>query len=397
MIIKKFQAGTESEAIMLAKEEMGNSAIILNIKSLKHRGISRLFKKNFVEVTAALEDRPTTGNLPLKAINVAVDDVYKSQQRQDMIKNNNVEAIEEKLNNLQNILESRMNDKTEKSEVKNEIPQKEKEENNTNFKFLQLIYKQLLENEVDEKFTNQIIGEIQMSTKKESSVDSILSAVYQKIILKLGQPKSIDINENVPKIIFFVGPTGVGKTTTIAKLASYFKLERKLKVALITSDTYRIAAVEQLRTYGNILDVPLQVIYTIDEFNNSVKEFEDYDLIFVDTAGRSHKNNEQCSEMIHLINDCNIDEKFEKEVYLVLSAATKYKDLIKINESFSPVKNYSIIFTKLDETTCLGNILNMKLKTGLPLSYIASGQVVPDDICILDAQTIARSLLGSNE
>lgn len=175
--------------------------------------------------------------------------------------------------------------------------------------------------------------------KKESNVDSILAGIYQKIILKLGQPKAIEVDEKKGKIIFFVGPTGVGKTTTIAKLASYFKLEKKAKIALITSDTYRIAAVEQLRTYANILDVPLSVVYTLEEFNNSIKMFEGYDLILVDTAGRSHKNDEQCNEMFHLIEDCVISEQLVKEVYLVLSAATKYKDLMKINQVYSHIKN----------------------------------------------------------
>ena len=126
-----------------------------------------------------------------------------------------------------------------------------------------------------------------------------------------------------------MGPTGVGKTTTIAKLASYFKLEKKLKVALITSDTYRIAAVEQLRTYAGILDVPLSVIYTIEELNQAVEAYRNYDLILVDTAGRTHKNNEQCNEIIHLVNDSRVDENTVKEVYLVLSSTTKYKDLVR--------------------------------------------------------------------
>ena len=143
--------------------------------------------------------------------------------------------------------------------------------------------------------------------------------------------------------------------------------------------------------------MPLSVVYTLEEFNNSVKMFEGYDLILVDTAGRSHKNDEQCNEMFHLIEDCVISEQLVKEVYLVLSAATKYKDLLKINQVYSHIKKYSIIFTKLDETTCLGNILNMKLATGVPLSYVTSGQAVPDDISIIDAQKIARSLLGGNE
>ena len=262
---------------------------------------------------------------------------------------------------------------------------------------LMFVYRQLIDNEVDEKYVNQIMGEFEESLKKGSNVDSLLAAIYQKIVLKMGVAETIKPVEGKTKIIFFVGPTGVGKTTTIAKLASYYKLQKNLKVGFITSDTYRIAAVEQLRTYANILDAPLSVVYTIEEFNEAIRNFENYDMVFVDTAGRSQKNNEQCNEVFRLIDEGKMSDNMEKEVYLVLSAATKYKDLLKICEVFGHIKNYKLIFTKLDETYSLGNILNIKLNTGATLSYIASGQVVPDDISTVDAQKIARSLLGSNE
>jgi len=394
MIIKKFQAATETEGILMAKHELGDAAVIMNIKTIKHRGIARLFKKDIVEVTAALEERAhTTDKIPVKTINAIVDDSTKPVMELD--KRNT--AIEAKLDNLQSMLQSKISVSEPAPQVQKEEEKEDDKNKNVNFKFMQLVYRQLLDNEVDEKYANQIIGEIESSLKKESNIDSILAGIYQKIILKLGQPKVLEAEEKKTKLFFFMGPTGVGKTTTIAKLASYFRLEKKLKIALITCDTYRIAAVEQLRTYANILDVPLQVVYTLEEFNMAVKAFNDYDMVFVDTAGRSHKNSEQCMEVMHFINDCKLDEHVEKEIFLVLSAATKYKDLINITDVFGEIKDYSIIFTKLDETTCLGNILNMKLHTGVQLSYVTSGQAVPDDISIIDAQKIARNLLGSAE
>lgn len=394
MIIKKFQAATETEGIIMAKNELGDVAVIMNIKTIKHRGLAKLWKKDYVEVTAALEERThTTDKIPVTTINAIAAE--NTMPYMDLGVHST--AIEEKLDNLQSMLVNRISSKEADSDLRAEKQEDESKEQSVTFKFLQLVYRQLLDNEVDEKYANQIIGEVETSLKNESNIDSLLAGIYQKIILKLGQPKILEPEEKKTKLVFFMGPTGVGKTTTIAKLASHFKLERKLKVGLITCDTYRIAAVEQLRTYTNILEVPLHVVYTLEEFNEAVNGYADYDMIFVDTAGRSHKNTEQCDEIKHIINDCAISENMEKEVFLVLSAVTKYRDLININEVYSSMEDYSLIFTKLDETTCLGNILNMKLHTGKQLSYITSGQDVPDDINVIDAQTIARSLLGSTE
>lgn len=391
MIIKKFQAATEEEAIRLAQAEMGNNAIIMHIKTIKHRALARLFKKDSVEVTAALEEK--TDKVPVKKVNEMVS--KDTQPLLELEKNTN--AIEEKLNNLQSMIENKINTAIPTSEEEKDVAKEVKENNNVNFKFMQLVYRQLIDNEVDEKYVNQIMGEVEESLKKGSNVDSLLAAIYQKIVLKMGVPETIKPIEGKTKVIFFVGPTGVGKTTTIAKLASYFKLQKNLKVGFITSDTYRIAAVEQLRTYANILDVPLSVVYTIEELNEALRNYEKFDMVFVDTAGRSQKNLEQCNEVFRLIDEGKLSDNMEKEVYLVLSAATKYKDLLRICDVFGHIKNYRLIFTKLDETYSLGNILNVKLNTGAPLSYVACGQVVPDDISTIDAQKIARSLLGSNE
>ena len=382
MIIKKFQAATEQEAIMMAKEEMGSNAVVLNIKTTKQRGLKRFFKKDVVEVTAALEEKQTTTSIPTKAVNTAVSEFMSEEEKTP-------NPIEERLDTLQFMLENKI------QEMKNsEKEQENVKEKNSNFSFLTLVYDQMLKNEVDEKYANQIIGEIEASLKKESNLDNILSCIYQKIILKLGTPKAITVNDGEPQIVFFVGPTGVGKTTTIAKVASDFKLEKKKKIAMITSDTYRIAAVEQLRTYASILDIPLQVVYTIEELNNAIQLFKDYDLILVDSAGRSHKNKEQCREMMHMLNDCTLPDNMEKNIYLVLSAATKYIDMQNIVDVYSDLGDYNLLFTKIDETTSLGNILNLRLKTSANLSYVTSGQTVPDDISLIDPQKMAKHILG---
>ena len=257
---------------------------------------------------------------------------------------------------------------------------------------MQLLHNTMVENEVNEKYANQIIEEIEKSSKPNMPMDYVLSNVYQKMILKFGKPMPIQPAEKGPKIVFFVGPTGVGKTTTIAKIASRFRVDGKKKIALLTADTYRIAAAEQLRTYANILEVPFRVIYSVEEIEASLTDYSDYDYILVDTAGHSHHNEAQRNNMSQFIHSA--DEKAEKEVFLVVSATTKYRDLLSIADAYHDMTEYKLIFTKLDETSAFGNLLNLKLYTGAALSYVTYGQNVPDDIERFNPQKTVKQLLG---
>lgn len=169
-------------------------------------------------------------------------------------------------------------------------------------------------------------------------------------------------------------------------------MENDKKVALLTADTYRIAAADQLRVYANILNAPVGVVYSAEELNRSLEDMTEYDLVFVDTAGFSHKNEEQREDIRKLIN--GLDKKYQKEVYLVLSATTKYKDLVEIVDCYKKITDYKIIFTKLDETTSFGNILNVRLYSGADLSYMTNGQSVPDDLEVFNTQMIVKQLLG---
>lgn len=404
MIVKKFEARTETEAVMRAKEDLGAQAVVLNVKTIKQRGIFRLFRRDKVEITAALEERefvqeinekkPVLENKPKGKIDLRAD------EKIDVIPSS--DEIERKLDNLSEMLKSRikenteekLTDKMEDNTFNDETDDPRQRAMNNNIKTLRLVYNKLIDNEVDEKYANDIVNEIENSLKKESNIDSILAGVYQKIILKLGEADTIKIGDT-RKVVFFVGPTGVGKTTTVAKIASKYKLNEHKKVAFITSDTFRIAAVEQLNTYANILDVPVRVVYTDDELINALDEFKNYDLILVDTTGRSHKNKEQRINITNLYNSVkNEGRDMESEIYLVLSVTTKYKDLISITKAYEKLGDYKLLFTKLDETGALGNILNIKLRTGAHLSYTTAGQNVPDDIEVINVQKLAKQLLG---
>ncbi len=399
MIIKKFEASSETEAMLLVKEELGKDAIIMNIKTIKPKGVYRLFKKSSVEVTAALDDsvkekvvaKPdfTSGFNPSYAEAHKRGDILQDLTSNDVEKPaDDPSAIEEKLDKLQSLLVHQM-EQNEKLVKETQI-----EKDVFDIPCVKLIFEQLIENDVTKENATEIIKEIENRIEKDSSVDNVLSHVYQKIVLKLGQPKSITLDENETKYVFFIGPTGVGKTTTIAKIASSMKIQNKAKVALVTLDTYRIAAVEQLRTYANILNIPLKVVYSNDELQGMKEEFKDYDVVLVDTAGRSHKNEDQVADIRDMFE---ITSEDLREIYLVLSATTKYKDLLQIIETYKKIADFNLIFTKLDETLAWGNILNIRMLTQAPLSYTTWGQNVPDDIGRINAQKIAKQLLGGNE
>lgn len=450
MIVKKFQAPTETEAVLKARDELGSSAVVLNVKTLKQRGIFRLFRKDMVEITAAQEENEGAGEKSRTSFDEIAGDVLAdtdmpaqegpaaaytpsgyaprvsmpvsslrpagAYQPSSQVSAADTAAIEQKLDSLQQLLKNRMDyDYTVSKErtadraaqdVQNsyelngadEGRRVVQERENTNYRFLQLIYKKMLENDVNEKCADSIIGDIENSLKKESNIDSILAAVYQKVILKLGEPHIITLQEDKPKVAFFIGPTGVGKTTTIAKIASKFKLEEHARVAFITSDTYRIAAVEQLNTYASIISCPVSVVYSADELEHCLEEYKDYDLILVDTAGRSHKAEGQMDELMELIERTRQkSDEFDVDIYLTLSVTTKSKDLVSIVERYQDIKDWSVIFTKLDETCSLGNILNIRMITDAPLSYTTLGQNVPNDIEVIDKQALAKQLLGGAE
>lgn len=420
MIIKKFVGKTEEEAVEAAKKELGNSVVIMNVKSVKRKGLFAAFRSKLVEVTVALEDE--------KEIFAPVrrEVASKSVEKRESIHLTNTENIEKKLDSLQTLLESKLQSAMEPSvsENSNELQnsrhksdtqaeelidkkmskpegvEEQNSENNEQNKFIRLLYNTLIDNGVDEKYANQLLEDIEKSKKHNMPFDYILANVYQKMILKFGKVEGITPALKNPKVIVFIGPTGVGKTTTIAKLASSFAVDEKKKVALLTADTYRIAAAEQLRTYANILEAPFRVVYTPEELKGAIEVFRDFDYIFVDTAGHSHKNEQQLGDMKVLLDslkETNMAGELEYQCFLVLSATTKYQDLLRIVEIYKKITDYKLIFTKLDETTSLGSLFNVKLAADSCIAYVTCGQNVPDDIEIFNPQKTVKNLLGGKQ
>ena len=414
MTINKFQGKTQEEAIEKAKEELGEHAVIMNIREIKPKGLFRAFKDSTFEVTAAVEEKEQFAGVMQNAsqetkklhdmINLAADEKitiprpeYSQADRLEAVamqkpqlsaQETEEKKLEERLDDLSDRLAKTLGDRLPKE------PEPVKEPTSEELNFVRILYSTLLKNEVCEQYVNQILGEIEKFIRPGHSVDTILSNVYQKLILRFGQPKSLELEKGKPHVLFFIGPTGVGKTTTIAKIASKYKVDYEKKVAFITADTYRIAATEQLQVYANILDAPMSIVYSKDELNAEVEKYCEDDLIFVDTAGFSHRNEEQKGDIKTLIG--GLSEDYTKEVFLVLSATTKYRDLLEIVDTYRTISDFKLIFTKLDETTTYGNMLNIKLYSGADLSYTTNGQNVPDDIELFDSQKIVKKLLGGN-
>lgn len=427
MIIKKFTAKTEAEATAEAKKELGPNVVVMNVKSVKQKGFFSFFKAPLVEVTVALEEEgensqtrrridPPMPDPAAESVREAISrvntlvtaDLEKEKTRNE---DHQGSAIEEKLDSLQSLLEKQINSQPQEKEKE---PAEESGSKNTSqksgtpahteersevgdvdaelLKFMKLLYNTMIDNEVNEHIANSIIEETRKSCKPGMPFQVALSNTYQKLILKFGTPQEIKPADRGPKVVFFVGPTGVGKTTTIAKIASRFSMIEHKKVALLTADTYRIAAAEQLHTYANILEVPFKVIYSVEEVEKALEDFFAYDYILVDTAGHSHQNETQRMQMNEFIH--SVDGLAENETYLVLSATTKYKDLISIADTYSHMTDYKLIFTKLDETTTLGNLLNLKIHTGTTISYVTNGQNVPEDISTFNPQKTVKLLLG---
>jgi flagellar biosynthesis protein FlhF len=395
MKIRRYMGKDTQEAILKVKMDLGSDAVILNTRKVRQKGLFKIFSKPLVEVLAAIDD--DFG----KKKEVKMQEISKQEERnqaaslETQIKNKSIEK-EEKLSELENkvsTMESLLNKIYEQMQpqtpIQNQNNQAEKQQ--TYSKILQLFYNNLVKNEVEVEIAKKIVDSVNEKVGESSSVNDYASVLYNIISGMLGKPEPVALRDDgKPMVIIFVGPTGVGKTTTLAKIAANFSLNQKKKVGLITADTYRIAAVEQLKTYAEILGMPVSVIYSANEIKDSIDKYFDKDVILIDTAGRSYRNKSQFEELKSLVMASDSDE-----VFLVLSTTTSIRNCREILSNYDFLKTYKLIFTKLDETPINGIILNARYLTNKSLSYITTGQSVPDDIEVANIGKITKNLLGS--
>ena len=356
MKIKKISAPTMAEAMQIVKQEMGEDAVILNSKTVESGGVFGLFKRKLVEVIAAL-DEPK-----VKEGSIHTDHIEKQALNELSTYWRDSDAPK-----VDDVKRSRMVQTAKPiiSEPKKEqwITKKE-------------LSDQLMNQELDEPLIEKILKNYEhVSIENKEDVYDLLSFNLKNIF------RDIDFGgiSFTKKFVNVLGPTGVGKTTTLAKLAAKCVLDEEKKVAFITTDTYRIAAIEQLKTYAQILSVPLEVCYNAQDFIAAKNKFSDYDVVFIDSAGRNFLDQENVLNLTKIIN---YDD--DVEVFLVFALTGKYLYMKKIYKQFSKLPIYRFIFTKIDETHSYGAMFNLMDEFKVGTAYITNGQNVPDDFVDAD-------------
>ncbi len=372
MKVKKFIAKDMPEAMKKIRKELGPNAVILNSKEKKSGGILGLFQQKSIEVIAALDEEPQPRKTSQPAKKVI------KHREQDIPQANRMEndLVLNEIKHLQQLLE------TQSFQSEHNFPP-----------LLEHTYTYLLQQEVDKNLVLKIIQDIDKKIHRdELSKDTIKRQLKIELDDHLDHLSFGGVSFE-KQIIQFVGPTGVGKTTTLAKVAALSMLEKQKKIAFITADTYRIAAIEQLKTYARILNAPVEVAYSLEDYKKALLKFSDYDLIFVDTAGRNFRDPRYVKELQELIDF----EQYKIETCLVLALTAKAADISSTYNQFREVPIEKVIFTKMDETSTYGSILNIGIKENKSIAYITNGQDVPDDIIKPNKDFISKLMISGYE
>lgn len=435
MLVKTFQAPTMAEALRLVKAELGPDAMILSTKKEKQGGILGFFSKQVVKVTAAIDPhRPAPPPPPPVRERPERERTTKEEFENSMLAPlaRELRDLREKVEVMSKRDEELRQRQTEQASVAadpqgkagdgginlNNIPRQDLEEikklllntlvrsQEGGIKSVQWpdaaiqgttvttpaserppLVRELERQGIEPDLQGKIIETVNTLPmgQGEETLKGRLGEAFGRLIRFAG---NLRMKKNAPRIIALVGPTGVGKTTTTAKLAAMYALNRGNKVALITMDIFRVGAVEQLKTYTKIMGIPLEVASTPKELERAVERHADCDLILIDTAGRSHKDSDKLEEMKGFL-----ETTIQSDIYLCLSATTKDRELEVILNRFSIFPISKVVFTKLDECESVGCIVNLLLKANLQIAYFTTGQRVPEDIEVATSEKLAELIL----
>ena len=368
MQVKKYIAPTLKSATEQMKNEMGDEALIISTRVIRESGYPG---QKMFELTAGIEDvvtyHETSNHTEAKK-----EEIYKSFEEELQKISNKVFKNSTEIEDQIGVRKLR-----EKTDAEIETPQSFKS-------IVEKTIKKLEEEEIEKLIIKKIILQLKKYGKiiYTSNLDNhIISSIASMI-----PTKEFNVSKGLnPKVVSLVGPTGVGKTTCIAKLAIISKILHNLDVGLISIDTYRIGALDQLKVFSDVSNIDMLVAYEPKDLNEIMKQFSSKDVVFIDTAGRSKKNDEFLTKAKEFLTNANVDE-----TYLVMSATSSTKTLLDIADKFTIFNYDSVIFSKIDEGVAFGNLLNLITKINVPSIFLTNGQVIPDDIISADAGYMAK-------
>ncbi|MBU0518964.1 flagellar biosynthesis protein FlhF [bacterium] len=372
MKIKKFVGTNMNDCLLQVKKELGNDAIILDSRKVSRGGPISFLLSDQIEVTASTPDR----NLPLRAQKrdwSKLADTAKDDPARQYLSSDEYALLTDEIKGLKDTV-LQMADHIKQDRVPS-LP-----------KPLEKMYLSLLDNGVDQTIVNTILQDIAFQLPGEAIGDrKVLIRAMRERIGKFVKAAPLTIQGSKPWVIALVGPTGVGKTTTIAKMATHPAIFGRKKVALVSADTYRIAAVEQLKTFASIASIPMEAIYRPGDIRRAINRFSDRDVVLIDTAGRSQNHPDQIRDLAAFMEFAKPDE-----IALVLSISTRVEDQLDVIMKYQPIGPRKLIFTKLDETTNYGSLLNVCFHQKKPIAMLTCGQNVPDDIVVPNQLQLVR-------
>lgn len=379
MRILKFKGKTEEIVLKQIEKEYGKNAVIIHTQKEEKTGHFKWFKSPRIVVTVAIKEE---SDLEVMVPDSSFVKTIPEETKQEVNQMKENEASYQLLTDLKHEIGTLHQEIGELKRVPKVI-YKEKSTTSSDVNPLKtLIQGKLMNLGLKKEVCDCLLEQIEAEDS-----ETFIRELYQSLEELLIEKKE---ETDMPQIIFFIGSTGVGKTTTIAKLTAKYVLDQQKKVVLFTSDTYRIAAVEQLKTYADILGVEIEIIYDEGELPRYIEKWKHADHILIDTAGRSHKNEEQVTELKALMENVS-----NKQVYLVLNANMAVKDVRKIVETYEKAEaHFDLIVTKLDETDELGNVVNINYYANKPIAYVTMGQNVPSDIEVFNKETYITELIG---
>lgn len=385
MDVRTYRAATMHEALTMVRQDLGPDAAVLHTREVQTRHLFGLIRgTRQIEVTASAEVNvpsrlpPRPAPTPAAPRPAAIQAYASPAPPRPLPAAAVPDDVKGQLSNLQNMVQELC--RRSGGGGHRDLPES-----------LFRLFAELIDADLSEETARELIERVRGAVPGSELADPLLlkARIARLLEEEIRVTGPLQVTPGRRRLVALVGPTGVGKTTTIAKLAAIYRLKEKLNVGLITVDTYRIAAVEQLRTYADIIDLPMQVVSTPSEMQDAVRRMEAMDLILMDTAGRSPRDEIRIQELKSFLTEARADE-----VHLVLSSVAAARTLQQTAERFASVGTTALIMTKLDEATGLGSILSLVRKSRLPLSYLTNGQNVPDDIEIAHPGRLARLVLG---